>query len=159
MWENTQFHPWSPVSKHTNLSKCIHLFILFWPSRVFAAACSLATASRGYSLVAVPGFLAAMASLVEEPRLQGVRASVVVAHRLSCPVARGIFLDQGSHVLCTGRWILNHQINQGSPTCRLYYLDTQVHNSFSEILWARCAWNSELIGIYKDNMVPTLYII
>ena len=31
--------------------------------------------------------------------------SVVVAHRLSCSMARGIFLDR---VLCIGRWILNH---------------------------------------------------
>ena len=30
-------------------------------------------------------------------------------HRLSCPMAGGIFLDQGSsHVLCIDRWILNH---------------------------------------------------
>ena len=103
--------------------------------------------SRGYSLVAVPGFLTAVASLVEEPRLQGVRAAVVVAHRLSCPVARGIFLDQGSHVLCTGRWILNHRITRAVQhadfiiwihRCPILSL------KFSE---ARCAWNSELIGI------------
>lgn len=29
----------------------------------------------------------------------------------------------------------------------IFYLYTQVHNSFSEILRVRCAWNSELIRI------------
>ena len=36
-------------------------------------------ASRGYRLVAVHGLLLAVASLVAEHRLQGTRASVVVA--------------------------------------------------------------------------------
>ena len=35
--------------------------------------------------------------------------SVVVAHRLSCPEACGIFLDQELNPIpCIGRWILNH---------------------------------------------------
>ena len=39
----------------------------------------------------------------------GSRASVVVAQRLICSLACGIFLDQGlNHVPCTGRLILNH---------------------------------------------------
>ena len=33
---------------------------------------------------------------------------VFVARGLSCSVACGIFPDQGSHVPCTGRWILYH---------------------------------------------------
>ena len=37
------------------------------------------------------------ASLVAEHRLQGVRASLAVVHRLRCPEACGIFLDQGSN--------------------------------------------------------------
>ena len=40
---------------------------------------SLVAASRGYSLAAVHGLLTAVASLAVEHRLQGVRASVVVA--------------------------------------------------------------------------------
>ena len=53
----------------------------------------------GFSLVAlsgVHGFFIAVASLVEHG-LQGAQASVVVAHGLSCPAARGIFPHQGSN--------------------------------------------------------------
>ena len=44
--------------------------------------------------------------------------SVVVAHGLGCPVARGIFPDQGSSrtgVPCIGRQILNHCITREAP--------------------------------------------
>ena len=44
-----------------------------------ARGLSLVAASRGYSLGAVQGLLIAMASLVVQHRLQGVRASVVAA--------------------------------------------------------------------------------
>ena len=62
---------------------------------VFVAVCrlSLVEASRGYSLVAVPGLLIVVASLVAELGLQGAWASVAVVHGLSCPVACGIFPD------------------------------------------------------------------
>ena len=52
----------------------------------------LAVASGGYSLVAVHRLLAAVAS----PVTRGLQSagSVVVAHRLSCSVACGIFPDQ-----------------------------------------------------------------
>ena len=71
------------------------------------AGFSLVSASRGYSRVAVHGLLIAVASLVAEHRLQGARASVVVApgrsssgsivvaHRLSCSAPCGFFPDQG----------------------------------------------------------------
>ena len=42
---------------------------------------SLVMASEGYSLVAVLWLLIAMASLIEEHRLWGTRASIVVARR------------------------------------------------------------------------------
>ena len=73
---------------------------------VFLAACRLSPVVErggGYSLVAV-------ASLAVEPRsraqgLQEVQlvGSAVVAYRLSCPRACGIFLDQGLN-LCLLRW-------------------------------------------------------
>ena len=56
---------------------------------------SLVAASGGYSLVAVCSILIAVASLVVWHRLQGMWASVVVAGRLSCPVAWGVFPNQG----------------------------------------------------------------
>ena len=61
------------------------------------------------SLVAMSGLLIAVASLAMEHRLRGAWAlvavaqgrqrteSVAVAHGLSCPVAYGVFLDQGSN--------------------------------------------------------------
>ena len=82
---------------------------------------SLYVESRGYSLVAVCGLLIMVASLVERgiqvhglrslqhrgsvvsaPRLQRT-GSVAVAHGLSCSLACGIFLDQGSN-LCLLHW-------------------------------------------------------
>ena len=56
---------------------------------------SLDRMSGGYSPVAVCGLLIVLASLVVEHGLSGAGASVVLVHRLSCPKACGIFLDQG----------------------------------------------------------------
>ena len=52
-------------------------------------------ASRGYSLVAVPGLLIALASLVAEHRLQGMQAPGVVAQGLSS----------------RGSWALEHRLS------------------------------------------------
>ena len=49
---------------------------------------SLVVASRDYSLVSVQRFLGAVASPVAEHGLKGM---------LSCPIARGIFPDEGSN--------------------------------------------------------------
>ena len=62
---------------------------------------SQVVASRGYSLDAVRGLLIAMVSLAAE--LWGERASIVVAHGLSCSLVCGIFPDQGSN-LCLLHW-------------------------------------------------------
>ena len=58
---------------------------------------------QGLLLVAVVGFLIVVASPVAEYRLEGIRASVIAAHRLTCPTACGIFLDQESN-LCPWHW-------------------------------------------------------
>ena len=47
------------------------------------------------SLVVSQWLLLVVAFLVAKPRFQGVWASVVVVHRLSCPSACGIIPDQG----------------------------------------------------------------
>ena len=49
---------------------------------------------RGLLFVAVRGLLIVVASLAAEHRLKSA-GSVVVAHRLSCSAACGIFPDQG----------------------------------------------------------------
>jgi len=45
----------------------------------------------------VLGILIAKASLAVQRSLWGTQASAVMAHGLSCPVACGTFLDQGSN--------------------------------------------------------------
>ena len=74
------------------------LFICFWLCWVILAVLmgsSLAAVSRGYSLLVVHRHLIAVASLVAAPRLWST-GSVVMARRLSCSAACGIFPDQGS---------------------------------------------------------------
>ena len=58
--------------------------------------------SRGCCLAAMYGLLIAVASLVAKHRLW-TAGSVVVAYRLSCSTACGIFPDQGLK-LCTPHW-------------------------------------------------------
>ena len=65
-----------------------------------------------------------MASLVEEPGLKGVWASVVAACRLSCSMACGLFLEQGLN-LCPLNWqadslLLDEQGSPGQRFCRYF---------------------------------------
>ena len=69
------------------------IYFCFWLYWVSVAAQTLVWASGGCSLVVIPRPLVEVVSRVEH-RLQGTQASVVVAHGLSCPSTRGIFLDQ-----------------------------------------------------------------
>ena len=71
--------------------------------------------SRGWSLVAVSGFLIAEESLVAEHGLQSVD-SIRVVHGFSCSTARGIFPEQGSSP-CPLHWQVDSQPlgHQGSP--------------------------------------------
>ena len=64
---------------------------------------SLVSSCRRYSLISLHGFLIVVAALVAERRLYGMWASVAVAVRVSCSVACGLFLDQGSN-LCPLPW-------------------------------------------------------
>ena len=49
------------------------------------------------------------------------RLSLVVGHGLSCPVACGIFPEQGSnHVACIGRQILYHCNTREVPTSAIF---------------------------------------
>ena len=97
--------------------------IYLWLRWVFVVACFLQLRQRGATLVAVWGPLAAVASGVVStgswtcgPRQLQHVGSVVTAHGLSCSIARGIFLDQGSNP-----YLLHWQVDslplshQGSP--------------------------------------------
>ena len=92
------------------------------------AGFALVGASRGYSLVVVPGLLTAVASLDERhslyiawasvvgvPGLQSTD-SVVVVHGLSCSTACGIFPDQESNLCPLGWQADSYPVHhQGSP--------------------------------------------
>ena len=87
-------------------------FNYFWLCWVFVAALrlSLVAASGGYSSLRCAGFslrwlllLWSTGSRHEGFSSCGARASVVVAHGLSCSVACGIFPDQGLN-LCPLHW-------------------------------------------------------
>ena len=81
---------------------------------------SLVAWSRGYPPVVMHGLLIAVASLavgsvVAAPGLWST-GSVVVAHRLSCPAAYGIFPVQGSNQ-CLLHWQVDYLLlsHQGGP--------------------------------------------
>ena len=76
---------------------CCLCWLLIAVSRLFPVV-----ESRGCCLVAMYGLLIAVASLVAKHRLW-TAGSVVVAYRLSCSTACGIFPDQGLK-LCTPHW-------------------------------------------------------
>ena len=100
-----------PLLQFMNLY--LNFYLFFWLHWVFIAAygLSLVVLSGGYALVSVLGLLVAVASRCRAGAL-GHGGSVAVVHRLTCPVACGIFLDQGS-IPCIGRRILNHWITRG----------------------------------------------
>ena len=61
--------------------------------------------------------------------LQVWRASVVVVQGLSCPMACGILLDQGSN-LCPLHWEADSYplYHQGSPKARLFLIKATLQN-------------------------------
>ena len=66
---------------------------------------SLVMASRGYSPVAVPWLLIAVASLVTQYGLQSAWAgSAVVAHGLNCPLAYEILVPKPGSSPCPLHW-------------------------------------------------------
>ena len=90
----------------------MYLFMcLYWSSLLHACRLSLVMVSGGYSLIVVGGLLIAVASLV------AVHGSVDVAPRFRCPMAHGIFLDQGSNPSPL-HWQVDSQplSHQGSPS-------------------------------------------
>ena len=82
---------------------CIQIFYHLFLAALVLRCCLWAFASCGeQGLLFLCGIrllvaVASVASLVVQHRLQGIRGSVVVVHRLSGPTACGIFLDQGSN--------------------------------------------------------------
>ena len=81
-WEEKSLHHTDFIFLMISVLFLTDLFIFFWLYGVFVAACglSLVAGSGGYSLAAVSRLLIAVASLV--------------AHRLSCHVACGVFPEQ-----------------------------------------------------------------
>ena len=81
------------------LKKIIYLFaclLYLWLCWVFPAVRGPSLVMSGAALVAEHR-LTVVAALVVEHGLQGRQTSAAVVHRLGCPSACGIFLDQGSN--------------------------------------------------------------
>ena len=121
----------------TFIPLCISFIkILFMFMYLFLAVLGLHCCMEAFSscgeqwllLVAACGLLIAVASLAERGLLvQGFQqhtGSVVVMHGLSCPVAHGIFSDQGSNT-CLLHWqvILNHWTTREAPVYFLILLN------------------------------------
>ena len=110
----------------------MYIFIYFWLHWVFVAAHGfyLVAENRVSFLVAVHGLLLAEAFFAVEhvSRHAGFSScsTWAVVHRLSCSVARGIFLDQGLNL-----WPLHWQVDvhplyhQGSP---IFFIRFKVHS-------------------------------
>ena len=115
-----------PFTNPGNLEFIFHLcnFILFKQIfrdfifknfYLFSAAVGLCCCT-GFSLVAMrQGLLSSYTGFSLQcvsccgARILGRLVSVVVVHGLSCFMAGGVFLDQGSnHVSCIDRWVLYH---------------------------------------------------
>ena len=102
-----------PNQEGARLSGIILFFFFnFWLLWVFVAArgLSLVAVSGGYSSLQCAGFSCCRAWAL------GTQASVVVALRLRCSTACGIFPDQGSN-LCPLHWQVDSKPlrHQGSP--------------------------------------------
>ena len=78
----------------------IILFIYFWLLWVFVGllGLSLVVATRGYALVAMRLLLLGVASLIAEPWVQGMRATVVAARRLGSWGSRAKLLQGMWHL-------------------------------------------------------------
>ena len=85
--------------------------INYWLRWVFTAACELSlVVAAGMLSREVPcsslwwlSLLWSTGARARRRQYLQLRGSVVVAHGLSCPIARGIFSDKGSN-LCLLRW-------------------------------------------------------
>ena len=105
----------------------MNLFInLFWLQCIFIAltGLSLVSASGGYSLLRCMCFSLGWLLLLQST-VSGCTALVAVKHRLSCSVACGIFLVQGSNP-CPLLWQADSYPleRQGSPLLFLYEVTT-----------------------------------
>ena len=101
------------------------LFVYFWLCRVFFAMHRL-------SLVAANGLLStcgtgASRGRVADHELWGTRASVVGAHWLSCSMACGIFLDQGSSP-CPLDWQVDSQPLDHQGILRTFLFNNTCYN-------------------------------
>ena len=113
-----------------NLKK---LCIYFWLHWVFIAASGLSLIVMcGASSVVVHRLLTVVSFLLGEHSPCSGRASVVVAHRLSCSAACEIFPDQGWN-LCPLHWLENSYLlcHQGNP--QMNFLANPV------IIWSGCS--------------------
>ena len=85
-----------PISKKLFLYTFTYGFIFGCAGSLSLPGLFSSAGERGYSLVVAHSVPTAVASRVTEHRLQSA-GSTAVAHRRSCFLTCGIFLNQGSH--------------------------------------------------------------
>ena len=107
---------------------------------------ALFSSSGGYSSLRCAGFLFLWPLLLGSKGSESwSMGSVVVAHRLSCSVARGIFWTRDrTHVPCTGKQIPNRWTTRGVPL--KVFIFQQPHGSFL-YPWKNiqsCLWKAAL---------------
>ena len=135
------------------------MLFIFWPWWVSIAAHghSLVTESGGCSSSSCTGSHCS-GSLVVEHRLWGVQASAVVAHGLSCSVARDIFPDwgwqpcAGRRFFITGPWG-GPQRSHSFPSFTMVSRAKQLYSCLNTFEWASLkAWNI-LPPLYKVLLI------
>ena len=134
------------------------IYFYFWWCPVFVdSSFSLVAVSRGYCIIAVHRVLTVVASLVAEHEPQGAGASGAVAHRLSCSMGRGIFLNQGS-IPWIGRWILIHCTIGEVPLVPLHALHCYLalHPILTPLSWPISNSDSEFCENKTDTLLTDL---
>ena len=108
---------------------------------------------RRLPIIAMRRVLIVVTPLVAVHRLQGVRASVVMAHRLGCSVSCGIFPDQGLN-LCLLHWQVDSLpvSHQGSPS-----LLTSMHILYLEHISTcmHCMSSVQQLHVARANMLDS----
>ena len=137
------FHVWRSLASlcffklFKNFYLMVHFFFFFWLCRVSLAALGrLLVVGAGTALPLVLRLLLWVFS--PGGRAAGLRG---VAHRLSCPEAHGIFLDQGSNwCLLQGKVDSRPPDPQGSPLFQSLHRHTDCY-FFSRVPWlSACIW-------------------
>ena len=148
-----------PQGSLKNILFNVFIFGLCW---IFIAVreLSLASVSRGYCLVTMHRLLTAVASPVAEHRLWNMRASVLVAHGLSCPWLVNLPVPKiKPESLCLGRQTLKHWTIREVQDCKIktrgifLFSTSKLLNIYVFIP----SFNSVRFGVYIQKLRSRIY--